>query len=211
MSWLNTLRQFLTLLFIVTIVLCLIFVLLTFVGTQQVYTRIDHPVLNKINNSIYLNSYPCEDCFLVIENKFLPIEIQHMKYLQIHNLDSKLTDISEPCLFLDFVDSGLESGVDATGVEKFIQSFSEKDCVFLNTQNLRLKSYLSRLKPRWFYSYTEVDFQKSIFMDSIGLVGLAPLKGDFIIFEENNKISKSLMSEIARRKMIILLRKSNKS
>lgn len=171
-------------------------------GKMQEFHRIDHPVLKKINNYIYLSSLSSVPSFDIPMNDPLPTEIKTMVYHKFNNQNLNTINLDQKCIFLDFT----EHIEDPNSLKAPIESLDKKNCVFIQSNDPRLKSYLSRLKPRWFYSVSTTDLQKGIFLASIGLESLAPLKGDFILLDLiNAPISKRLLSEIERREIIVFL------
>lgn len=217
MSWLKTMRQFLTLLMGLFIVLTLAHSCIRFSGQFKQYTRMDNEVLKKINEIIYLNSKNDHFVFEFEHKENTPLEIRNMSYIHFTSMDQveslKWTSINSECLFLDFeIDEAQNSDLD-----KVIDILDPKTCLFFNTPYLTAKSYISHKKPRWFYNIMETDLQKSRFLSSLGLASMAPLKGDFWVtskMESNNhdpknlqptksSVSDKLFDEIQRRDIII--------
>jgi hypothetical protein len=212
MSWLKTLRQFLVLFMFLALFLGVLHGCLNLLGKSQQYTRIDDSVLNKINDSIYLTKYSDKIVFKKdvknnLESQDLAPEIANMTYFLFDSMDLKteLKSASErsECLFLDFKipDETQEE------LDKIISVLDFKNCVFFQTPYLKMQSYFSFKKPRWFFNLMEVDLQKSRFLSSLGLESLSTLKGDFIVLgTPETKISNRLLNEIKRRDIIIFIK-----
>ncbi len=199
MTWLKTLRQIAILFFVVMMVVLIIYNGLSLLGKAQVFHRLDHPVLKKISSSIYLSRINQLYSFDNLDNKDLPSEIKTMIYIQIKKRDPEIQIQKKGCLFLDFLDS-IE---DLDWLNKTLKNLSQKDCVFVNSPDLRMKAFFAEQKPRWFYNQTEVDLQKSQFLASIGLESLAPLKGDFVVFNKPRAdILDRLFNEVQKRQMV---------
>lgn len=179
------------------------------VGLSQEFQRIDHAVLKKVNNIIYLNDFNNDYVIDLSSSSNQPPEIKDMSFMTINSkedvsfLSSK--NVNSECLFLQF------NLLDQTQAEldEIIQELGPKNCVFINTPHLKIKSYFSFKKPRWFFNLMEVDLQKSRFLTSLGLQTVATLKGDFIVVDPNSsQISKSLLDEIQRRDIVVFKVKS---
>lgn len=183
-------------------VVSLIYSVLALMGKMQEFHRIDHSVLKKINNYIYLSSISNIYSFNIPMNDPLPTEIKTMSYHKFDNKNLNAINLDQECIFLDFI----QNIEDPNSLKTPIESLDKKSCVFIQSNDPRLKSYLSRSKPRWFYNVSTTDLQKGIFLASIGLESLAPLKGDFVLLDLiNAPISKRLLAEIERREIIIFL------
>ncbi len=210
-NWLKTIRQFSTLILGIALFLGLSHSCARWFGYSQQFTRIDHPVLNKINNIIHLG---LNNALFVVKNKGeskLPEAIKNMGFA-VYSLTSESkpnwlpTALDEECVFLKF------EPLDQTQQEldEVIKIFDSKTCVFVFTPHLKIKSYFSFKKPRWFYNILEVDLQKSRFLASLGLETLASLKGDFIVLGQNElNHSDPLFKELLRRDLIIFEMQNN--
>ncbi len=182
-------------------VVSLIYGALNFMGRLQVFHRIDHPVFEKISNYIYLGDPSNSFSFNSPLNESLPDEIKTMSFQKLTPESLLSLNIDQECIFLNFV----EQIENPETLKTPLEILDKKTCVFISSGDLRLKSYLGRLKPRWFYSVSETDLQKSRFLASIGLETLSPLKGDFIVIDQNFPVPKNLMAEIDRRKIVVFL------
>jgi hypothetical protein len=101
------------------------------------------------------------------------------------------------------------SDQDQPELDEIIQSLESKSCVFVNTPHLKIKSYFSFKKPRWFFNVMDVDLQKSRFLASLGLESVATLKGDFIVIDPAKaEITKPLLAELRRRDIIVFMLKN---
>lgn len=205
MSWLKTMRQFFTLIMGVALFLMINHSCLNLLGRSQVHQRLDHKVLENINNYIYLTKNDEKIVFeSKIDNRPLSPEIASMTYFTFSSLDqmealSSIIHKSE-CLFLDFqIEDQTPDELD-----KIIEILKNKTCVFFFTPFLKMKSYFAFKQPRWFFNIMEVDLQKSRFLSSLALDSLAPLKGDFILIDNTkSRVSERLLKEIERRQIVI--------
>ena len=179
------------------------------VGLSQNFQRIDHPVLKKINNIVYLKYINGDYVIDLGRSLNLPSEIKNMSFVTINAKDDllllKSNNVNSECLFLQF---NLSDQTQAE-LDEIIQALDGKNCVFINSPHLKIKSYFSFKKPRWFFNLMEVDLQKSRFLTSLGLQAVATLKGDFIVVDpKRTKISDPLLAEIKRRDIVIFKVKS---
>ena len=207
MSWLKTFRQFLTLIMGLFLIIGLIHSCVRYTGKSNQYHRIHHEVLLKINNIIYLNNTEDKVVFDYQEPSSPPEEIKSMSYFKFSSYD-QIADLEKvgaqsECLFLDFE----VEEVILENIDKVVAALDQKNCLFFNTPYLKMKGYFSLRKPRWFYNVMEVDLQKSRFLTSLGLSNLAPLKGDFWVYDKSkSSVSDALFREIQRRDKIIFIK-----
>lgn len=207
MSWLKTFRQFITLIMGLFLVLGLIHSCVRYTSRSGQYHRINHQVLAKINNTIYLSNIDNKIVFDYQGATDAPEEIRTMSYFKFNSYD-QIPDLEKvgaqsECLFLDFE----VEEVILENIEKVVASLNPKNCLFFNTPYLKMKGHFSLKKPRWFYNVMEVDLQKSRFLTSLGLSNLAPLKGDFWVYDKSkSSVSDSLFREIQRRDKIIFIK-----
>lgn len=204
MSYLNTLRQILTLIFATFAFIALMHGCANYLGKSFIYSQLNHPVLEKINSSIYLKpkggSFVFENA---AERADLPQQILEMKWIELIELSDLDKIPLEGCVFFE-VKKDLD---DWTLPENINDKLSNNSCVFFNSPWPSHKHYISRYFPRWFYNIGTVDLQKSRFFNSLMLASLAPLEGDFIVIEEpKSSFPKELLQEIERRKIIIFFK-----
>ncbi len=208
MSWLKTTRQFLTLLFGILIILGLFHSCVSYMGYSQSYHRMEEPVFKNFNNYIYLKEMGNTYVFTVdVHGKSVPPEIDSMNYFSLasYNIDAqlKLMVSTKSCIFIDSKFDSLEPDE----MDTIVEYLKDKTCVFFHTPILKIKSYFAFKKPRWFYSVTEVDLQKSRFMTSVGLQSVAPLTGDFVVIDTiNAPVTNRLLNELQRRDKIIFIK-----
>lgn len=200
MSWPYAIIKFLQLILGMILFTLFLYTLIVWYGRNQVYSRIDHPVLNKLSDIVYLNKD--QDGFVLKKPEAtLPIELQKTQFLKLNTeLDRYELDPDSPCVFMQLnFDTSRTSNYD-----EIIDPIKDLECVFIQTPYANAKNYFSNLKPRWFYGVRLSQWLQFVFLNSLFLEAAAPLDGDFVVINQSpSDLNPRLLAEVKRRRLIL--------
>lgn len=204
MSWTQALVKFMQIALGVLVFTLVLHVLIVWYGRNQVYSRLDSPVLENISDIVHLSADGSE---FVMENGFnlIPPKLPQTQFVHLQSEDDRVTlSPDAQCFFvyLNFDTSRTQN------YDEILKPLKDFECVFIQTPYSNAKNYFSGLKPRWFYGVRLSQWLQFIFLNSLFLESAAPLEGDFVIINQSpTDLHPRVLKELQRRKLILFVQK----
>lgn len=202
MSKLQALLTFLKLVVVLLIITLILHTGLRLYGLSTPYSRLDHDVLKNISSIIYLDGIPGDFVGFSVDQD-LPEGLQKTQFFNLNSTEHEALNLdpSKDCFFVFINFDSTRTSV----YKNILKPLETKDCVFIQSHYADVYTYFKKQKPRWFYGARHSDFLQFIFLNSIGLETVAPLKADFVIIDQSlmKQISTRLSNELKRRELVL--------